>query len=144
MSKQRVCPECHKTHYRTSALCQECYVWHRLHPDTPIIIPKRGTILYTEDKKEIYCWYCGKTYTKLIQHIAHAHNKSKQVVCEEQDLYHHTQLTGLEYQTKMRQYNLDNADVVVKENLLNKGQHTRYRIGQVVPGRGKHIRKEED
>lgn len=144
MQTTRVCPECFKHHHRTSPLCQECYVWHRLHPDTPIIIPEHGTILYTEDEKEIYCWYCGKSYVKLIQHIAHAHNKSKQEVCEEQNLYHHTQLTGLEYRTKMRQYNNQYQNIVVKENLLNKGQHTRYQPGQIVPGRGKHISKGGD
>ena len=141
MNKQRVCPECHKTHYRTSPLCQECYVWHRSHPDTPIIIPKRGDVMYTDDKKEIYCWYCDKSYIKVIQHCYYSHHKSKQEVCEEQDLYHHTQLTGLSYREKMREYNNLYQDVVVKENLLNKGQHTRYRSGQIVPGRGKHIRK---
>ena len=139
--KERICIECNEKHKRPAPLCQKCYLWHKTHPNTPIIYPKKSQVLYTNDNNEIYCWYCGKSYTKIFQHIRYAHNISKNDACDEQRLYHTHQYTGLKYREKMKQYNYENRDIVVNENLIKSGINTRYKKEQIVKGRGKHIKE---
>jgi hypothetical protein len=58
------------------------------------------------------------------------------------DLLHNTQLTSERYKNKMSHYTKKYYRKVVKKNLLKKGASTRFRIGQLVPGRGRHIKND--
>jgi hypothetical protein len=133
---------CNTSHNRTSPLCQRCYAYLRKHPEGYYPIPPKGVLTFALNGDPI-CHVCGGAYSKLGAHITQVHNMTPLEYKDTFNLLHNTKLTSERYKTKMRQYNKKYYRKVVKKNLLKKGVFTRFKIGQFVPGRGKHIKHEE-
>ena len=138
----RTCTECGQSHNRTAPLCQRCYTYFKKHPEGYYPIPPKGTLTFATNGDPI-CHICGGAYSKLGNHIRQVHYMKINDYKDEFNLLHNTQLTSEKYKTKMRTYTKKYYRKVVKKNLIKKGVATRFRIGQVVPGRGKHIKNEE-
>lgn len=140
----RTCSDCGlEFSGRASNLCQRCYQYYRRHPEGKYPIPEDGVITYA-DNGDIVCHECGKAYPKLIQHVYYTHHMSHNEYCDKHKFLHNTKFTAVDYQDKMRTYSALYADKVIKDNLLIKGQSTRFIPGQDVPGRGHHIKKGGD
>jgi hypothetical protein len=137
----RTCTMCNTPHNRSALLCQRCYLYLKKHPEGYYPIPPKGTLSFALNGDPI-CHICGGAYSKLGTHITQVHNMTPLEYKDKFNLLHSTQLTSERYKTKMRQYNKKHYRKVVKKNLLKKGVFTRFRIGQLVPGRGKHIKND--
>lgn len=92
------------------------------------MLPKKGEIEY--DKNGLpKCHICGKSFKKLMSHVWQKHNMLS---------YEYKKHFGLETTKSImwkgsvelaRKRNLENYDKVVTENLLKKGQDTRFKKG---------------
>ena len=136
------CTICGGSHKRTAPTCQRCYTYFKRHPEGYYPIPPKGTLTFATNG-DLICHVCGGAYSKLGNHIRQVHNMTINEYKDEYNLLHSTQLTSEKYKTKMRSYTKKYYRKVVKKNLIKKGVATRFRKGQVVPGRGKHIKNEE-
>lgn len=137
----RTCTECGQTHTRTAPLCQRCYMYFRKHPEGYYPIPPKGSLSFATNGDPI-CHECGGAYSKLGNHIRQVHDMTIIEYKDKHNLLHNTQLTSEKYKTKMRNYTKKYYRKVVKKNLIKKGILTRFKIGQLVPGRGKHIKND--
>lgn len=137
----RTCAECGQTHNRTAPLCQRCYMYFRKHPEGYYPIPPNGSLSFATNGDPI-CHECGGAYSKLGNHIRQVHDMTIIEYKDKHNLLHNTQLTSEKYRTKMRNYTKKYYRKVVKKNLIKKGILTRFKIGQLVPGRGKHIKND--
>lgn len=137
----RTCTECGHTHTRTAPLCQRCYMYFRKHPEGYYPIPPKGSLSFATNGDPI-CHECGGAYSKLGNHIRQVHDMTIIEYKDKHNLLHNTQLTSEKYKTKMRNYTKKYYRKVVKKNLIKKGILTRFKIGQLVPGRGKHIKND--
>ena len=137
------CTHCHAPHNRPAPLCQRCYQYLRRHPEGYYPIPPKGVMQYASNGDPI-CHECGAAYSKLGLHIRQVHNLTIIEYKDKHNLLHSTQLTSDYYKDKMRYYNKKHYRKVVKKNLLKKGVATRFRVGQIVPGRGKHIKYDKE
>ena len=137
----KLCKECGQEHTRTSAICQRCYLYFKKHPEGFYSIPPKGRLSFAVNGDPI-CHICGGAYAKLGNHIAQVHKMSIVEYKDTFNLLHSTQLTSEKYKTKMRTYTKKYYRKVVKKNLIKKGERTRFRIGQIVFGRGKHIKND--
>lgn len=139
----KACIQCNTLHSRPSSLCYRCYTYLRKHPEGYYPIPSDGVMEYALNGDPI-CHECGAAYAKLGQHISNHHDMTPTEYKDKHNLLHNTRLTNASYQEKMRNYNKKHYRKVVKKNLLKGGVLTRFRVGQIVPGRGKHIKKNVD
>lgn len=118
--------------------CQACYKYFKdgkkIYP-----IPADGTIISNEDG-EIICHECGKAFAKLGNHIHQRHNMTLNEYKDKHKLYHNDKLTSEDYQERMRKYTDENYRKVVIKNLIKKGKKTRFKIGSITKGAGKHIK----
>jgi len=122
--------------------CPACYAYLRKHPEGfPTSFPHLGELIFN-DKDEAQCHICGLFFTKLGNHISFKHHMSVAEYKDAYKLYRTHSLCGEEYKTRMRKYTKKYYRRVVKKNLLKKGRNTRYKKGQEVIGRGKHISKD--
>lgn len=137
----RTCTECGHTHTRTAPLCQRCYMYFRKHPEGYYPIPPKGSLSFATNGDPI-CHECGGAYSKLGNHIRQVHDMTIIEYKDKHNLLHNTQLTSEKYKTKMRNYTKKYYRKVVKKNLIKKGILTRFKIGQLVPGRGRHIKND--
>lgn len=138
----RTCTECGQTHNRTAPLCQRCYTYFRKHPEGYYPLPPKGSLSYATNGDPI-CHVCGGAYSKLGNHIRQVHDMTIIEYKDTYNLLHNTQLTSEKYKTKMRAYTKKYYRKVVKKNLIKKGISTRFRLGQFVAGRGRHIKHED-
>ena len=139
----RKCTNCFTSHKRNAPLCQRCYQYFKKHPEGYYPIPPKGTLSFATNGDPI-CHICGGAFSKLGNHIRHVHSMTTKEYKDQYNLLHNTQLTSERYKNKMRHYTKKYYRKVVKKNLLKKGVSTRFRIGQIVPGRGRHIKNETD
>ena len=135
----RTCTQCGSSHKRNAPLCQRCYSYFKKHPEGYYPIPPKGVLLFATNGDPI-CHICGGAYSKLGNHIRQVHHMTILDYKDTYKLLHSTQLTSANYKTKMQYYNRKYYRKVVKKNLIKHGAATRFRIGQVVSGRGKHIK----
>lgn len=137
----RTCTECGQSHNRTAPLCQRCYIYFRKHPEGYYPIPPKGSLSFATNGDPI-CHECGGAYSKLGNHIRQVHDMTIIEYKDKHNLLHNTQLTSEKYKTKMRNYTKKYYRKVVKKNLIKKGILTRFKVGQIVIGRGKHIKND--
>ncbi len=109
-----------------------------------------GEIHYDKEGKPI-CHICGKSFKKLLSHVWQKHKMSA---------YDYKKHFGLETTKSImckesieiaRQRNLENYDKVVKNNLIRKGENTRFKEGykgrtkdQVSPMTAKKLKENWD
>ena len=132
------CITCNRPHSRNADECQACYSYRKRHPgDTPKI-PQKGIII--EEHDELRCHVCGRLYSRLIPHARQAHNLTKREYCDRYQFLYNQQFTAQKTHNLSSRKNKEHHDLVVKENLLKKGQATRFKKGQYVPLRGHHLK----
>ncbi len=122
--------------------CAGCYAYLRKHPEGfPTSMPPYGEVIFN-DKEEAQCHICGLFYTKLGNHIKFKHHMDINEYKDTYGIYRTHSLCGETYKSKMRKYTKKYYRRVVKKNLIKHGKRTRYKKGQMVIGRGKHIKKD--
>lgn len=141
--KNKICPMCSGINDTTGKYCQACYNYLRKHPEGVYSLPSKGEVRYAPNGDPI-CHICGMAYAKLGNHIFNKHKLSQNEYREQFHLYRNTKLTNNDYRKKMSDYNKKYSELVVKENLLEKGKKTRVAPKQVLPASrkfGKPIRE---
>lgn len=108
------------------SLCRKCYNYEKKHPVHPL--PEKGEIAYDNEGKLI-CHICGRAFKKL---ASHAYNGHKITASEYKKMFGLNNKEGLLIEStkeKLREYSKVNYEIVVKENLLSKGEKTRFKKG---------------
>lgn len=136
----RECTICGAMHNRNADTCQACYIYLRKHPEGNYDIPPKGTMMYATNGDPI-CHVCGRAYRTLDGHINQVHDMSHKQYCDRYKLLRNTKLCSEEYRQMKRTLQIPYKDVVVYDNLVVKGEATRFKPGQYIPLRGHHIKK---
>lgn len=129
------CIRCNKTlkGKGLKGYCNSCYQTERKLNSMPTYaLPDKGEVKYSPDGKVI-CHICGKAFNKVLSHATQYHgiqaldykkefglNLGKGLISDS---------TKLKYQTSIEL----NYDTVVIENLIKRGEKTRFIVGS--PGR---------
>ena len=119
-----VCNEnSNKSVLKTRRICQACYQYERkggiIHAPSP-----KGVITFDENNNPI-CHICGQAHKKLGGHIYWHHNMTVEEYKFRYKLNAIDKLTNPEYSDMMRQHVLNNPEVI-RQNLIEAGQETRY------------------
>ena len=128
------CDLCGETFNGRGYKCPSCYAYMRIHPEGLYQQPNYGEVLYAPNGDPV-CHICRKAIRKLGNHIRFKHNISQIEYRERFGLHHSTRLSNKEYINKMHDYSLDNYDLVIKKNLIEKGINTRTSKSNNLPGR---------
>ena len=99
-----------------------------------ILCPPKGVIHYAPNGDAI-CHICGEAQRKLGSHIARRHHMSQNEYRDMFELYHNTKLSNYEYIKNMSRINNKYRDIVVKENLIKRGEKTRITHENGLSGR---------
>ena len=135
MAKEpRVCKLCGDLFNHAGYYCQSCSAYLRLHPEGLYPQPEYREVLYADNGDPV-CHICRKAYRKLGNHIKFKHHIDPNVYKERYGLTHNTRLCNQEYVEKMREYNIENWDVVVSRNLIEMGKGTRVSKDNILPAR---------
>ena len=127
------CKFCGKEQTKPLSLgyCISCYQYFILHNYKTWLPSSYGSISYVGDiNSNQYgmpiCHICGKSFTKLQQHIWYQHNMTKNEYCDLFGLDHKIRLTEKSYNEKMRNHAIENnMNVTLKE----KGKNTQFKKG---------------
>lgn len=122
--KNKICPMCDGENTTTGKYCNSCYAYLRKHPEGAYDLPECGVVKYAPNGDPI-CHICGQAHRKLGNHIRLKHHMKQNEYRDKFKLYHNTRLSNMEYQETMADYNRKYRDIVVKENLIEKGKDTR-------------------
>lgn len=107
-------------------LCQKCYKYEMEHPVNPI--PKKGEVQYDNEGRPI-CHICGRAFKKLASHAFHTHNINAYEYKEKFGLNNNQGLISESTKKILQEHSKNNYDLVIKENLLNKGKDHRFKKG---------------
>lgn len=113
-----------KKHDKT--LCRKCYNYEKNHPVHPL--PKKGEVEY-DDEGKLICHICGRAFRRLSSHAFRGHGVSAYTYKEMFGLNNNTGLLIESTKEMLREYNKNNYEKVVKENLINKGKDSRFKKG---------------
>ena len=108
------------------SLCQTCYRYETEHPVHPL--PNKGEVVYDEEGKPI-CHICGRAFKKL---ASHAYNRHKISASDYKEMFGLNNTKGLIAESTreiLREHSKNNYDKVVKENLIKKGENSRFKNG---------------
>jgi hypothetical protein len=108
-------------------LCSRCYQRVKSSPKTHEK-PLYGEIAYTEEGKPI-CHICGRAYKKLMSHVRHTHEMTESEYKKEFGLNSTKGIMCEESRELARKRALENYDNSILENLLSKGEATRFQTG---------------
>ena len=107
-------------------LCPNCTRMWREHPQHEL--PGYGEVNMDELGRPI-CHICGRGFDKLLIHVKQRHKVSPEEYKIMFGLDLGKGVTSDKFKEIARQNVLDNYDVVVTENLHNKGAETRFKVG---------------
>ena len=132
MRKCSYCDRTEKTHKilnnkEFGYVCNRCYQREKNHPRR-YELPQYGEVKYSPDDKPI-CHICGKAYDKLLSHVTQVHNINARDYKKEFGLDVIKGIMSEESTEIARVRNEENYDLVVEENLLKKGEKTRFEEG---------------
>lgn len=122
--KNKICSMCGGENTTTGKYCNSCYAYLRRHPEGAYDLPECGVVKYAPNGDPI-CHICGQAHRKLGNHIRLKHHMEQNEYRDKFKLYRNTRLSNMEYQETMAGYNRKYRDIVVKENLIEKGKGTR-------------------
>ena len=128
------CQICGGNNTTTGRYCNTCYSYFRKHPEGRYPLPPKGVIHYAPNGDAI-CHICGEAHRKLGNHISNRHHMSQNEYRDMFELYHNTKLSNYEYIKNMSQINNKYRDIVVKENLIKRGEKTRITHENGLSGR---------
>lgn len=117
-----------KSVLKNRVLCQPCYIYIR-NGNTVFAPSPYGSIHHDQESKPI-CHMCGQSHVKLGQHAYYHHHITTEEYKERFGLNQNTKLTQKEYSNKMRDYVRHYSNLVISDNLINKGHNTRFQTGQ--------------
>ena len=107
-------------------LCPNCTRMWKEHPQHDL--PEPGEIKLDELGRPI-CHICGRAFHKLLTHAKQRHKISAEEYKTKFGLNSGKGVVSGEFREKARQNVLDNYNVGVTENLINKGTKTRFKTG---------------
>ena len=107
-------------------LCPNCTRMWKEHPQHDL--PDKGELKYDELGRPI-CHICGRAFNKLLTHVKQRHKMTPEEYKETFGLENGKGIVSDKFREVARQNVLDNYDVVVTENLMNKGTKTRFKSG---------------
>ena len=122
--KSKICPMCGGENTTTGKYCNSCYAYLRRHPEGAYDLPECGVVKYAPNGDPI-CHICGQAHRKLGNHIRLKHHMKQNEYRDKFKLYRNTRLSNIEYQETMANYNQIYRDIVVEQNLIEKGKKTR-------------------
>lgn len=131
------CTVCGKplTSNRYGDICQSCYVYFKtgktIHP-----LPPKGEIRTDEDG-DLICHICGKAYGKLGSHIALSHGITAKQYKKRFGIAFACGLCKDDLKDRLRELVEIHHDQVVVQNLVKKGEPTRFKKGS--SGRTKNM-----
>lgn len=108
-------------------ICRRCYQRERK-SDIRYRPPEYGEIKYSPEGKPI-CHICCKAYDKVLAHVWQVHKLSAREYKRDYGLDVIKGIMSEESTEIARQRNKENYDLVVEENLLDKGEETRFKEG---------------
>lgn len=126
------CEECgkgSKTFYSSQfekILCCNCLSMYKSHPVNDI--PENGQVAYDKEGR-IICHICGRAFKKVLSHARQRHGIDS---IEYKKMFGLDVTKGLaseETKEKLRRSVAENYDKVVKQNLINNGEKTRFKEG---------------
>lgn len=127
-----ICEECNREikvkygYNMNKILCQTCYTYYKnggkIHE-----LPQKGEIKY-DDRGYPICHICGKAYKKLLAHVWQVHNITEKEYKKQFGLDLHNGISCQDTKEKLRKAVEKHYDKVVKENLIIKGQKTRFKV----------------
>lgn len=88
-----------------------------------------GVQQYDKNKKPI-CAICGKSYDRLLTHVRQAHKMPSDVYRKRFGFCRSFSFISQQSKEKAKSRLLENYDLVVTENLINKGKKTRVKKGE--------------
>lgn len=128
-----ICQECGKTNLEKvygkklgKRLCQKCYNYEKNHPVNPL--PEKGEIKY-DNEGRLICHICGRAFKKLSSHAINGHGIT---AYEYKKMFGLNNNAGLLIETtkeQLRRHIKNNYDLVVEQNLIEKGTNTRFEDG---------------
>lgn len=136
MLYQKKCKYCNSVipKYHSSHICQSCCTYLRNHPEGFYELPPKGEVYYAPNG-DVICHICGQAHRKLGSHIVLKHKMTQQEYRDEFKLYHNTRLSNKDYIKKMKNYTYKYKDIVINDNLIEKGKKTRITADFNTPGR---------
>lgn len=105
-------------------LCDRCYQRERNNP-IRYEQPKYGEVSYSPEGKPI-CHICCKAYDKVLSHVWQVHKLSAREYKRDFGLDVIKGIMSEESTEIARQRNKENYDLVVEENLLRRGEESRF------------------
>ncbi len=130
----RTCLLCGREYSQMGYYCPSCYAYLRVHPEGLYPQPREGEVLYAKNGDPV-CHICRKAFSKLGGHIVNCHHMTQKEYREKFKLHHCTRLSNDKYIEKMRNYTMENYDVVILENLIVNGTKTRITPNRKMPKR---------
>lgn len=136
MEKNKICKLCGGSipDYHTSFVCQSCNLYKNRHPEGIYKLPPDGEVHYAKNG-DVICHECGQAHRKLGSHIIQKHKMSQKEYRDKHKLYHNTKLSNKNYIKQMQEYNDENKNIVVNQNLIAKGTQTRISLNYKIRGR---------
>ena len=128
------CQICGGNNTTTGRYCNTCYSYLRKHPEGRYPLPPKG-VIHCAFNGDVICHICGEAHRKLGNHISNRHHMSQNEYRDMFELYHNTKLSNYEYIKNMSQINNKYRDIVVKENLIKRGEKTRITHENGLSGR---------
>jgi hypothetical protein len=110
-------------------LCQRCYQRKRrnkkIYP-----LPSYGEVKYNEEGNPI-CHICGESHSKLLAHVWQIHHLNEKEYKKQFGLELYNSIMSEKSKAIARQRALEHKEIVIDENLVNKGQNTRFKKGSI-------------
>lgn len=128
------CQICGGNNATTGRYCNTCYSYLRKHPEGRYPLPPKG-VIHCASNGDVICHICGEAQRKLGSHISKRHHMSQNEYRDMFELYHNTKLSNYEYIKNMSRINNKYRDIVVKENLIKRGEKTRITHENGLSGR---------
>lgn len=128
-----ICEECGKEKKSvifyeeySANLCPQCLMFYKEHPKHDL--PEKGEILYDELGRPI-CHICGRAFNKVLNHARQKHFISAEEYKRIYGLISTKGICSQRTKDRLRAKVMENYDTVVLQNLVEKGNKTRYKNG---------------
>ena len=119
-------------------LCAQCFIFYQDHPVHEL--PPDGEIHYDDLGRPI-CHICGRAFNKVLNHAHQKHDISASEYKRRFQLMSSKGICSQKTVDKLRKKVEENYDVVVTQNLIERGETTRFKNGH--KGRPKYKLREQ-